>query len=178
MRKLYTYFVLVLGIAMIGLGIYLMFNPSTSLQALTIFIGIILVLNGLNEVISYFGESKYWSISKWIMLDGILSILVGGFAIFELNMAERLFIIIFAIWILASAILRILTAFAVKGFPGWALLLLMGILGLIIAIISLFTNTLVAIAIGIILGLFFILQGSTCLSLWWVIRKGENRTKR
>lgn len=55
MRKLYTYFVLVLGIAMIGLGIYLMFNPSTSLQALTIFIGIILVLNGLNEVISYFG---------------------------------------------------------------------------------------------------------------------------
>lgn len=112
------------------------------------------------------------------MLDGILSILVGGFAIFESNMAERLFIIIFAIWILASAILRILTAFAVKGFPGWALLLLMGILGLIIAIISLFTNTLVAIAIGIILGLFFILQGSTCLSLWWVIRKGENRTKR
>lgn len=126
MRKLYTYFVLVLGIAMIGLGIYLMFNPSTSLQALTIFIGIILVLNGLNEVISYFGESKYWSISKWIMLDGILSILVGGFAIFESNMAERLFIIIFAIWILASAILRILTAFAVKGFPGWTLLLLMG----------------------------------------------------
>ncbi|EAG4438845.1 HdeD family acid-resistance protein, partial [Listeria monocytogenes] len=50
MRKLYTYFVLILGVAMIGLGIYLMFNPSTSLQALTIFIGIILVLNGINEV--------------------------------------------------------------------------------------------------------------------------------
>ncbi|HCA3968219.1 TPA: HdeD family acid-resistance protein, partial [Listeria monocytogenes] len=114
MRKLYTYFVLILGVAMIGLGIYLMFNPSTSLQALTIFIGIILVLNGINEVISYFGEHKYWSISKWIMLDGILSILIGGFAIFESNMAERVFIIIFAIWILASAILRILTAFAVK----------------------------------------------------------------
>ncbi|ECP0926568.1 HdeD family acid-resistance protein, partial [Listeria monocytogenes] len=30
MRKLYTYFVLILGVAMIGLGIYLMFNPSTS----------------------------------------------------------------------------------------------------------------------------------------------------
>lgn len=58
-RKLYTYFVLILGVAMIGLGIYLMFNPSTSLQALTIFIGIILVLNGINEVISYFGEQKY-----------------------------------------------------------------------------------------------------------------------
>lgn len=116
MRKLYTYFVLILGVAMIGLGIYLMFNPSTSLQALTIFIGIILVLNGINEVISYFGEHKYWSISKWIMLDGILSILIGGFAIFESNMAERVFIIIFAIWILASAILRILTAFAVKRF--------------------------------------------------------------
>ncbi|EAD3104539.1 TPA: HdeD family acid-resistance protein, partial [Listeria monocytogenes] len=27
MRKLYTYFVLILGVAMIGLGIYLMFNP-------------------------------------------------------------------------------------------------------------------------------------------------------
>ncbi|EED2260874.1 HdeD family acid-resistance protein, partial [Escherichia coli] len=26
MRKLYTYFVLILGVAMIGLGIYLMFN--------------------------------------------------------------------------------------------------------------------------------------------------------
>ncbi|EAE2636853.1 HdeD family acid-resistance protein, partial [Listeria monocytogenes] len=111
----------------------------------------------------------------WIMLDGILSILIGGFAIFESNMAERVFIIIFAIWILASAILRILTAFAVKGFPGWTLLLIMGIIGLIIAIISLFTNMLVAIAIGIILGIFFIFQGITCLSLWWVIRKGESR---
>ncbi|EIB7706938.1 HdeD family acid-resistance protein [Listeria monocytogenes] len=175
MRKLYTYFVLILGVAMIGLGIYLMFNPSTSLQALTIFIGIILVLNGINEVISYFGERKYWGISKWIMLDGILSILVGGFAIFDSNMADRVFIIIFAIWILASAILRILTAFAVKGFPGWTLLLIMGIIGLIIAVISLFTNTLVAIAIGIILGLFFIFQGITCLSLWWVIQKGDSK---
>ncbi|HEM2281107.1 TPA: HdeD family acid-resistance protein, partial [Listeria monocytogenes] len=156
MRKLYTYFVLILGVAMIGLGIYLMFNPSTSLQALTIFIGIILVLNGINEVISYFGEQKYWSISKWIMFDGILSILIGGFAIFESNMAERVFIIIFAIWILASAILRILTAFAVKGLPGWTVLLIMGIIGLIIAVISLFTNMLVAIAVGIILGIFFI----------------------
>ncbi|AHI56793.1 HdeD family acid-resistance protein [Listeria ivanovii] len=175
MRKVYLYFVLLLGIVMIGLGIYLIFNPSTSLKALTIFIGIILVLNGINEVISYFGERKYWSISKWIMLDGILSIVVGAFAIFQSNMAERIFIIIFAIWILASAVLRILTAFSVKGLPGWTLLLVMGILGLIIAIISLFTNTLVAIAIGIILGVFFILQGVTCLSLWRVMRKGESK---
>ncbi|EFR96007.1 membrane protein, putative, partial [Listeria ivanovii FSL F6-596] len=109
------------------------------------------------------------------MLDGILSIVVGAFAIFQSNMAERIFIIIFAIWILASAVLRILTAFSVKGLPGWTLLLVMGILGLIIAVISLFTNTLVAIAIGIILGLFFILQGVTCLSLWRVMRKGESK---
>ncbi|WP_171839745.1 DUF308 domain-containing protein, partial [Listeria monocytogenes] len=106
MRILYTYFVLILGVAMIGLGIYLMFNPRTSLQALTIFIGIILVLNGINEVISYFGDHKYWSISKWIMRDVFLSILIGVFAIFESNMAVLVFIIIFAIWRLASAILR------------------------------------------------------------------------
>ncbi|MBC1651653.1 HdeD family acid-resistance protein, partial [Listeria booriae] len=109
MRKIYLYFVLLLGIVMIGLGVYLMFNPSTSLKALTIFIGIILILNGINEVVSYFGERKYWSISKWIMLDGVLSIAVGAFAVFQSNIAERLFIIIFAIWILASAVLRILT---------------------------------------------------------------------
>ncbi|EGP9679871.1 HdeD family acid-resistance protein, partial [Listeria monocytogenes] len=24
-------------------------------------------------------------------------------------------------------------------------------------------------------GIFFIFQGITCLSLWWVIRKGESR---
>ncbi len=68
-------------------------------------------------MISYFGEQKYWSISKWIMFDGILSILIGGFAIFESNMAERVFIIIFAIWILASAILRIFNGVCCKRFP-------------------------------------------------------------
>ncbi|EUJ30185.1 hypothetical protein PCORN_08772 [Listeria cornellensis FSL F6-0969] len=58
MRKFYLYFILVMGLVMIGLGLWFVFNPSTSLAAFTFVIGIVLLLNGLNEIISYFKGRK------------------------------------------------------------------------------------------------------------------------
>ena len=66
MRKLYLHSLLLLGIAMVVIGVWCLFNPTTSLRVLTLTIGIILILNGINNVSSYFQWKKIWRPSRWI----------------------------------------------------------------------------------------------------------------
>ncbi|MBC1891635.1 HdeD family acid-resistance protein [Listeria booriae] len=171
MRKFYLYFILVMAIVMIGLGLYFVFNPGTSLAAFTFVIGIVLLLNGLNEIISYFKGRKVLKISNWILLDGAISLIAGLFILINNNIGEKFIVLIFVIWVLASAILNIMMAFSVKGSKGWIFVLIIGIIGAIIAIISLFSSAIVAVTVGLILGGFFIFQGIACLLLFNGIRK-------
>ncbi|EUJ30186.1 hypothetical protein PCORN_08777 [Listeria cornellensis FSL F6-0969] len=79
--------------------------------------------------------------------------------------------LIFVIWVLASAILNIIMAFSVKGSKGWIFIMVIGIIGALIAIISLFSSAIVAVTVALILGAFFIFQGIACLLLFNGIRK-------
>lgn len=171
MRKLYLHSLLLLGIAMVVIGVWCLFNPTTSLRVLTLTIGIILILNGINNVSSYFQWKKIWRPSRWILIDGIFSFIIGGLIFMYTNTAERVFIIIFAAWLLVSSILYSLIAFAVRGLHGWIVLLMLGIITGLLAIVSFFTNVIAAISVAIMLGLFFIAQGFIWISFWRLVNK-------
>lgn len=171
MRKTYLLVIFILGISMSVFGFFILFNPSNSLTGVILFIGLLFFLNGVNETLGYITQAKLWNISRWHLVEGVFSVLAGAATFFYTDIAEQLFIFIFAFWILVSAISHIFISRTLKGLPGTDLIFILGIVMLILAIISFFTPFVAAITTAIILGVFFIAQGFIWISLGLVIRK-------
>src|SRR5699024_11273035 len=111
----YLIAIFLLGISMSILGFFILFNPDVSLTSVTLFIGLLLLLNGVNEIISYVKQSKVWNISLWHLIEGIFSLIIGITAFFYTDVAQQVFVFIFAFWILLSGILFIFFCRCVKG---------------------------------------------------------------
>lgn len=165
MKKFFNYFFLGIGILMTVFGFWLIFNPRTSLSIVVTLMGIVMLLNGVSELISYFGERKAWNVSVWYFLDGLLSTIFGLMVLFNNQIGKNFLILLFAIWILSSAIFRILLAVSSKDVNNWLIVLIIGILGLIVGMISLFNSIFVSVTVAVVLGGFFIFQGITCMTL-------------
>lgn len=171
MRKTYLLVIFILGISMSILGFFILFNPSASLTSVTLIIGLLLLLNGINEILGYITQAKIWNISRWHLIEGVFSLIIGLTTFFYIDFAQQIFVFIFAIWILLSAISHIFISRTLKGFPGTNLLFILGIIMLILAVISFFTPFIAALAVAITIGMFFIFQGFIWISLGLVIRK-------
>src|SRR5699024_11409489 len=81
-KKIYLIAIFLLGISMSILCFFILFIPDVSLTSVTLFIGLLLLLNGVNEIISYVKQSKVWNISLWHLIEGIFSLIIGLTAFF------------------------------------------------------------------------------------------------
>ena len=167
----YLFSTFFLGLAMTLIGIFILVNPTTSLTAVTLIIGILLILNGVNEIVGYIKQAKIWNISRWHLVEGLLALGFGIATFFYTDVAQQIFVIIFAVWILFSAISHIFIARKLNFIPGSGWLTAFGILLLIIAIGSLFTQMFAAVTIATLIGIIFLAQGFMWLTLWGVLRK-------
>lgn len=170
MKKIYIHSLLLLGIGLVLLGIWSLLNPALSLRTILFTIAIMLIFVGLNYIISYF-QNKTWPLSRWVLFDGIVSLLFGILIVLFPNVAEQFMVILFALWLFVTSIFHIFIAFALKRFKGWWLLLIFGILTGILALLSFVTNAVAAISAAVTLSFFFLFQGFVWISLWRVVRK-------
>src|SRR5690625_4611140 len=103
MKKIYLIAIFLLGFSMSIVGFFLLCNPYVSLTSVTLFIGLLILLNEVNEIISYVKQSKVWNISRWHLIEGIFSLIIGLTAFFYTDVAQQVFVFIFAFWILLSS---------------------------------------------------------------------------
>ena len=67
---------LLLGIVYIAGGLYLAFHPGISLLSLTLILAIILYAEGFMQILAYFSLRAVPG-SRWILIDGIITLLLG-----------------------------------------------------------------------------------------------------
>ena len=66
-----------IGVAYILGGMYLLKNPSIALASFTLVLAAILIAEGVFQVITFF-QLRVVPGSSWILLDGILTLILGG----------------------------------------------------------------------------------------------------
>jgi uncharacterized membrane protein HdeD (DUF308 family) len=66
-----------IGVAYIAGGTYLLRNPSIALVSFTLVLAAILIAEGVFQVIMFF-QFRALPGSSWILLDGILTLILGG----------------------------------------------------------------------------------------------------
>jgi uncharacterized membrane protein HdeD (DUF308 family) len=68
---------LLVGLAYIVMGIFLLAHPLAGLVALTVFLGCYLLIKGIFELIMWFRLRRMYG-SGWVLFDAIVSLLLAG----------------------------------------------------------------------------------------------------
>lgn len=150
---------LILGIALILLGIAAIVFPFIATLSATFFVGWLLVISGIVQIIHAFGF-KDWRGFAWELLIGILQTLAGvALLVFPLAGIVALTIFLAAIF-LVEGIMRTLLAFKIKPQSGWGWMLAGGIVSAIVGVLLWAELPASAVwAIGLLVGINLLMAG-------------------
>lgn len=161
MKTLAKVCAVILGVLMVGMGIWMCVTPAASLMGLVMFMAIAMLIYGIYEIYLFCAKGTR---SGWVLAGGILSTLFGIWMMFSGSAQSALLIIlpfVFAVWMLMGGIYRTVGSFTLKdlGSKNWGWVLALGILGIVMGFLLMFTPVVSAITLSIAIGLSFVWQG-------------------
>jgi uncharacterized membrane protein HdeD (DUF308 family) len=68
---------ILVSLAYIAVGIYILAHPVRGVASLTLLLASLFLLEGVLDIVAYFQTRQYES-SGWLVLDGIVTLLLGG----------------------------------------------------------------------------------------------------
>ncbi len=170
-------FRIVIGILFIISGIYAMLTPGATFLSLAWVIGIMLMVSGITHIISYIADRKDNEHTIWYLINGIFSLLIGIIVISNgllYFVTEFILIYIFAGWITVSGLIQFRVAFLQKKQEQkWILIFITAIITIIIGITSFFNPVLLALSIGILIGVWMMIAGINLITFSSSIKKLE-----
>lgn len=152
----------VLGVLMAILGISLTFTPLRTFMSSGYYLAIMLVVYGTIGIIKAVTSKKY-------SLGFVLSILsfIGGILLFALPqfivLTDAILVYSMSVWFIFEGVVGIINSLRLKknNSKKWGWVLALGIIGLIVGIYSVFHPLLSAIAMGVLIGIYFVQSGLT-----------------
>ena len=73
---------LLVGVAYIALGVYLVLHPQIAVASLTLLLACLFLVEGILNIILYF-QLRSMGGSGWMLVDGIITLLLGGMIYFQ-----------------------------------------------------------------------------------------------
>lgn len=107
-----------------------------------------------------------------MILRGVLAFLFGVFAIVNPEDASRLFIVLFAVYLLLDGLLNIVMALSNTDSADWGLPLALGVLELAVAAATFLRPDITATVLAILIALWLFLKGAIEIFLGYNLRRG------
>ncbi len=168
---------IILGVLVAIGGIYCLFAPGATFLSLGWLVGIALIVAGINAIAAHGKGKKTGHSTVWDVVGGVLTILAGFFVTFNLFtrlLTDVALIYIFAAWLVLTGILRIVSAFKLKGLKlPWVWFLIAGILGLLLGLYSFFHPVITAFSIGYLLGFWVLFAGINLIATGMTMKKDK-----
>jgi uncharacterized membrane protein HdeD (DUF308 family) len=169
---------IILGILMIGTGIYCLCTPALTYMALGYIVGVNMVIDAIGGIILWHERKKAGDADGWALAGAVASLVFG--VILTCSTAfqwivDLAIVYLAAIWIIVIGILRIVHAVRVHKLrkaldaeilgSRWWLVLIVGILMVVCGVFSLFNPSGLIIAIGVNFGLNIIIAGANLIAV-------------
>ncbi len=172
--KTINWLMLISGSLIAVLGITMLFTPLATLVTLAAIIGIAMIISGISEIVSFYGEAKGHR-SGWMLASGIITGLLGIWTLFGRGSQALAAIIpfVFAVWVMTSSIMRIVGSINLKaeGFSGWAAIFVLGVIGTILGFILLFSPVLSSVIVAYSIAFMLITYGINNVILFFRLHK-------
>ncbi len=156
---------IILGILLIAGGISCMCTPLLTFMNVGYFVVILIVVYGILGIISAIRYKRYGV----GFVFSILSIIFGLCVLFIPQLmlfTDTIMVYMTAAWFVLFGIVTIINSVTITRLTGsgiWILQLILGILGILIGCYSFFHPMLMAVSLGVLMGIFFIETGITLI---------------
>lgn len=160
-----TVLFIILGILMIAGGFSCMFTPLLTFMQTGYFVVILVLAYGIVGIIKSIVDKRFGINFVFSILSVILGIVMLAFPK-SLIFAESVMLIISAIWFVMMGIVTIVNAVSVVKPTGsglWILMLILGIIAILIGCYSFFQPMIMAVSLGVLIGMFFVETGFTLM---------------
>lgn len=154
------------GILMLT-GVWCLANPGATFLSLAFIIGIVMLIVGLNGFFAYGELKKQGEPVSYLLPEAIVSVILGAIVLSNQLVSDAAIPIFFGMWIMYSGIMRVLIAVSKKRSgdeKGWVIILIPGLLSIAAGVYSFYNPIAAGIAIVIMIGVFFLIQGLNTMS--------------
>ena len=156
---------IVSGVLLIISGIYCLCNQDIAAMTAGLLVGIFMLVSGIIEIVVFATTSGLVFGSGWLLLDGVLTVILSLFLLFNQWFTMLSLPFLFTLWLLFSGISRFVSAFDLKalGVRAWGWVLTIGIILTVAGFICMMDPWVSVAAIGVTVGLVFLLEGVSCI---------------
>ena len=156
---------IVAGILLIAAGIYCLCNEDVAVLSAGLMLGIFMLAAGIAEIVVFAGTSGVLIGSGWLLLDGVLTVIMSLFLLFNQWFTLLSLPFLFTVWLIFSGISRFVSAFDLHalGVRGWGWVLAVGILLMVAGFICMMDPWVSAAAVGVTVGMVFLLEGISAI---------------
>ena len=120
-----------------------------------------MLVSGVMEIVVFATTSGLLFGSGWLLLDGVLTVILSLFLLFNQWFTMMSLPFLFTLWLLFSGVSRFVSAFDLRalGVHEWGWILAMGIILILAGFICMMDPWVSVAAIGVTVGLVFLLEG-------------------
>lgn len=156
---------IVAGVLLIAAGIYCLCNQDIAVVTAGFLLGLFMLVSGIAEIVVFAGTSRIWIGSGWLLLEGVLTVIMSLFLLFNQWFTMMSLPLLFTLWLLFSGISRFVSAFDLRvlGVRAWGWILAIGIILMVAGFICMMDPWISVAAIGVTVGIVFLLEGASSI---------------
>ena len=110
---------IVAGILLIAAGIYCLCNEDVAVLSAGLMLGVFMLAAGITEIVAFAGTSGVLIGASWLLLDGVLTVIMSLFLLFNQWFTLLSLPFLFTVWLMFSGLSRFVSAFDLHA-PGVA----------------------------------------------------------
>lgn len=154
------------GVLLIGAGIYCLCNQDVAVLSAGLLLGVFLLLAGIAEIVVFAAASSVMLGSGWLLLDGVLTVIMSLFLLFNQWFTMLSLPFLFTLWLLFSGISRFVGALDLRalGVRSWGWILALSILLMAAGFVCMMDPWVSVAAVGVTVGIVFLLEGVSCIA--------------
>ena len=157
---------LAVGVLLILLGVFTFLRPGSLLTGIVAVYGLIAVITGVHDILSYIRLEKYTGFASFVsLISGVLSVMCGGMLLLYPGAGKWVLSLLFPIWFMAHCISRLAHVYIIRmtgrKFFYW-FSLAVNIAGLVLGILMVFNPVLTFMTMrfmGYVAAVYLILLG-------------------
>ena len=154
---------LVIGIALILLGIFTFMNPGKTLTGAVMVYGIVAIITGIADIVFYVRAERYTGFGPAVALvTGILGVMAGVMLLAYPTAGKWIFLLVFPVWFITHCISRLSHLDMIRLVAGkfiYYVTLVINIVGIVLGVMMIFRPRIAFLSAAVVIGAYLILLG-------------------
>lgn len=157
---------IVAGVLLVAAGIYCLCNQCVAVLSAGLLLGLFMLVSGIIEIVVSARACSVVLGSGWLLLDGVLTVILSLFLLFNQWFTLLSLPFLFTLWLLFSGISRFVGALDLRalGVRSWGWILALSILLMAAGFVCMMDPWVSVAAVGVTVGIVFLLEGVSCIA--------------